>query len=219
MAATDDFVMDQPTVHSILSHTQQMLQNWAKSHELHKNDRIACHFVHFRSNMNGSGGSQSPVELVHIDFASDKVEETKKNLALAAQHLIERMPLLKRAIAQANQIYNVWIPVVEVIDDPLVMMSADTVTKENKVSYWTPFPVGDGQSEMKAWSYSIRYDPNQKVYYKSDMNVGDAIIFKTNGPPHCSAPKRSKSKQPRRTVEVRCFAYPMEDEANELGNK
>ena len=159
-----------------------------------------------RSPSSGALNNSRPARFVHIDVSKT-----------AAQSFYERSrPDTDRKIIRTAQ-YNVWRALTPPPQDvPLAVCDARTISPDDLICSDSMFDV-DGKIVWSFESYLIRYNPNQRWYYYSDMTLTDALIFKTTDTDETRAqyaphgafdnPLCPEDAPPRASLEMRGTAF------------
>ncbi|KAI1098326.1 amino acid permease-domain-containing protein [Jackrogersella minutella] len=151
---------------------------------------------------------RGPVNRVHID------QTYSASLSRVPHHLPaeEASELLKGRV----QIINVWRPIKTVLRDPLAIADAHSVSEDELVPIPLIYPNRRGET------FSVRYAPGHRWYYKSGLTPQEALLIKcfdskTDGRarrvPHTafSDPRTADDVPKRESIEVRALVFHPDD--------
>ncbi|OTA97592.1 hypothetical protein M434DRAFT_18984 [Hypoxylon sp. CO27-5] len=151
---------------------------------------------------------RGPVNRVHID------QTYSAALSRVPHHLPaeEASELLKGRV----QIINVWRPIKTVLRDPLAIADAASVSEDELVPIPLIYPNRRGET------FSVRYAPGHKWYYKSGLTPQEVLLIKcfdskTDGRarrvPHTafSDPRTGPDVPARESIEVRALVFHPDD--------
>ena len=107
---------------------------------------------------------RGPVQRVHID------QTYSASLSRVTHHLPaeEAAELLKGRV----QIINVWRPIKQVLRDPLAVADAHSVSEEDLE------PVGLIYPNRKGETFSVKYNPAHRWYYRYGLSPSEALLIK-----------------------------------------
>jgi len=159
--------------------------------------------VIFDHTLRQNKGSRNPVLLVHVDQTAESAA-TRVRLHCPD----EAEELLKKRF----QIINYWRPIAGPVEEfPLALGDATTTADGDLVS------VEHRYRERTGATGAVKYNPNQKFYYKSAMDVDDGIFIKCYDSkenvaartPHTAFkdPTSKPDAKPRRSIEVRTLVF------------
>jgi hypothetical protein len=150
---------------------------------------------------------RGPVQRVHIDqsYAASR-SRVPHHLPDEAEHL------LKGRV----QIINVWRPIRPVERDPLAVAHAHSVEEDDLVPIALIYPNRKGET------LSVRYNENQRWFYKSGLAPEEVLLIKcfdskTDGRarrvPHTAFvdPTAGEEVPHRESIEVRCLVFHEDD--------
>ncbi|KAI1496235.1 amino acid permease-domain-containing protein [Biscogniauxia marginata] len=151
---------------------------------------------------------RGPVQRVHID------QTYSASLSRVPHHLPaeEASELLKGRV----QIINVWRPIRTVLRDPLAIADAHSVVEEDLVPIGLIYPTRKGET------FSVRYSPSHRWYYRYGLTPEEVILIKcfdskTDGRarrvPHTafSDPKTPADAPNRESIEIRALVFHPDD--------
>lgn len=159
------------------------------------------------SSQSRNPGLRGPVQRVHID------QSYSAALSRVPYHLPEEAEeLLKGRV----QIINVWRPIKTILKDPLTVAQADTVSDEDLVPISLIYPTRHGET------YSVRYNPANKWFYKSALSPDEVLLIKcfdskkdgrARRVPHSAFvdPEAGDDVPTRESIEVRTLVFHPED--------
>ncbi|KAH9864713.1 hypothetical protein J1614_010649 [Plenodomus biglobosus] len=152
---------------------------------------------------------RGPVQEVHID-QSDAAAFSR-----VQYHLPEEAEKLQRSRVQ---IINVWRPIKTVQRDPLAVAEASSVDDKSLVVTELIYP------DRKGETFSVKYDPGHRWFYKSGLTPDEVLIFKcfdskldgrARRVPHSAFHiPGTEHKEGRESIEVRALVF-HEDESLE----
>jgi hypothetical protein len=159
-----------------------------------------------RSAASGTLDNSYPARFVHVDVSDPTA------LDMAARASPRPMEDVRRFAH-----YNVWRAFSPPPQDvPLAVCDARSLSPEDLVPADAVFDVKEGPE----WSFEgllVRHNPNHRWSYYSDMDVADALIFKTSdsdpGQPHnvphsgFDDPRCPDDAAPRASIEMRGIAF------------
>jgi hypothetical protein len=159
-----------------------------------------------RSRESGAHNNSRPARFVHVDVSD----------ATAATFYERSRPDNGRSVRRSAQ-YNVWRVLTPPPQDvPLAVCDARSLSAEDFIAADAVFD-RDGKIAFTFEAWLIRHNPRQRWAYFSNMNSGEALIFKTNdtdpGAAHCvphgafDNPDCGADAPPRASIEMRGTAY------------
>jgi hypothetical protein len=159
-----------------------------------------------RSSDSGALDNSRPARFVHIDCSDSAAEGFYRASAPAAERPIRRS-------AQ----YNVWRVISPPPQDvPLAVCDARSLRAGDLEPADAVFD-RDGQVAFSFESLLVRYSPDQRWFYFSDMSRDEALIFKTHDTDPAKAhqvahgafddPRSAPDTGPRASIEMRGIAY------------
>jgi hypothetical protein len=159
-----------------------------------------------RSRESGAHNNSRPARFVHVDVSD----------ATAATFYERSRPDNGRRVRRSAQ-YNVWRVLTPPPQDvPLAVCDARSLSAEDFIAADAIFD-RDGKIAFTFEAWLIRHNPRQRWAYFSNMNCGEALIFKTNdtdpGAAHCvphgafDNPNCGADAPPRASIEMRGTAY------------
>jgi hypothetical protein len=149
--------------------------------------------------------SRGPVGRVHIDQTPWAGEERVK------LHTGEDAPKL---LNERVQIINVWRPINGVVEDhPLALADYQSVDWENDL-----VPVALRYETREGETFSVKYSPKLKFYYKSKIDTDEVYLIKcfenkldgrARLTPHTAFtdPNTPNNAKPRESIEVRALVF------------
>lgn len=151
--------------------------------------------------------NRSPVQRVHID------QSYSASLSRVPHHLPDEAETLLRGRVQ---IINVWRPIRRVDRDPLAVAEAASVRDADLVPTGLIYPNRRGET------LQVRYDQEQKWWYKSAMEPGEVLLIKcfdskedgrARRVPHTAFvdPGADVDAPARESIEVRALVFHPED--------
>jgi len=153
----------------------------------------------------------------HLDRALAAVSDDLRADKTAAQFSERSRPKdVDRPVKRACS-YNVWRVLTPPPQDiPLALCDARSFGPEDLVESDSIFDVTDGP-EWSFESWLVKFNPRHRWVYFSDMDLGDALIFKTNDSdrayahnvPHSAFddPSCPKGVPTRSSIEMRAIGY------------
>jgi len=145
-----------------------------------------------------------PAKRVHDDYTAWSAPQRVRDLMGG-----EAEALLKHRFA----IINLWRPIRgPVLESPLVLCDAESLSEENLIARDLKYPDRTGQT------YSITYNPNQRYYYFPKMQPEEPVLIRCfdsapNGAARFSAhtgfddPTSPPDAPPRESLEVRTLVF------------
>jgi hypothetical protein len=151
--------------------------------------------------------NRGPVQAVHIDQSYDAAKSR------VPHHLPEDAEELLKG---RYQIINVWRPIRTVKRDPLAVAEAGTVSDSDLIVTGLIYPTRKGET------LQVRYNPEQKWFYKSNLTPEEVILIKcfdskTDGRarrvPHTAFtdPTAAEDAPARKSIEVRALVFHPDD--------
>lgn len=152
---------------------------------------------------------RGPVQEVHVN------QSEAAALSRVQYHLPEEAEKLQRSRVQ---IINVWRPIKTVQRDPLAVVEASSVDDKSLVVTELIYP------DRKGETFSVKYDPEHRWFYKSGLAPDEVLIFKcfdskldgrARRVPHSAFHiPGTEHKEGRESIEVRALVF-HEDESLE----
>ncbi|KLU91638.1 hypothetical protein MAPG_10156 [Magnaporthiopsis poae ATCC 64411] len=151
--------------------------------------------------------TRGPVQRVHID------QSYSASLSRVPHHLPDEAETLLRGRVQ---IINVWRPIRRVDRDPLAVAEAASVSDADLI------PTGLIYPDRKGETLQVRYNQEQKWWYKSAMEPGEVLLIKcfdskedgrARRVPHTAFvdPTADVDAPARESIEVRALVFHPED--------
>lgn len=147
-----------------------------------------------------------PARFIHIDISDPTA------LAMAQQNAARDYSQVRR-FAHFN-VWRVFSPPPQ--DAPLALCDARSVRPEDLIAADAVFD-REGQPDWSFEGLLVRYSPRHRWWYWSNMDVGDALVFKTNDSdpshphnvPHVAFddPTCPPGAAPRSSIEMRAVAF------------
>ncbi len=127
-----------------------------------------------RSGKTGSTDNSHPARFAHVDMSHSAAAEARAKTAPGPEITGGRR------VARSAQ-YNVWRVLTPPPQDvPLALCAWPSVSDEDLIDCLAIFDPPDGSPEWSFGNYVIRYNPEHRWHYYSNMTPDEAIVFKTS---------------------------------------
>eukprot|EP01084_Bolivina_argentea_P162360 282576_1 len=198
---------------------QQILVEFARNKDSLNGLNIHCYGAQHRHSWLGLFPAASPFRMVHIDFPEQDfvnitLPDAATSLPIPGVLVYDKLDWIYPQVDQRQwnelrskfkQAVNVWIPLMKVRSHPLVFMDIHAFNPANKVDLVQAPGLAIKVCGVKRNQLDGEGTVEPEWYWKSQMDIGDVVIFDTLKTPHSAGKIPWTNWIQRESVEARCI--------------